>query len=156
MGSQRVRSDLATEQQQRENARKVKDAQACPTLCDHTECSPLGSSVHANSPGKNPGVGSMLSSRGSSQTKGCMQIRYRYLLSVLTIQLYSKSCAWITLNLWPWIAVCGLLSQKEELVRAGVWGMVQNPQPVLSLWYSEIDLSLDDIVTQILKKRIFF
>ena len=71
------------------------------------------------------------------------------------MQLYSKSCAQITLNLWPWITVCGLLSEKEELVTAGVWGMGQNPQPVLSLWYSEIDLSLDDIITQILKKNFF-
>ena len=29
----------------------------CPTLCDPTDCSPPGSSVHGASPGKNTGVG---------------------------------------------------------------------------------------------------
>ena len=31
--------------------------QLCPTLCDPMDCSPLGSSVHRDSPGKNIGVG---------------------------------------------------------------------------------------------------
>ena len=42
-------------------------AQLCPTLCDPLDCSPPGSSVHSNSPGKNTGVGCHTSSRGSSQ-----------------------------------------------------------------------------------------
>ena len=32
-------------------------AQGCPTLCNPMDCSPPGSSVHADSPGKNSGVG---------------------------------------------------------------------------------------------------
>ena len=32
-------------------------AQSCLTLCDPTDCSPPGSSVHGDSPGKNTGVG---------------------------------------------------------------------------------------------------
>ena len=32
-------------------------AQSCLTLCDPMDCSPAGSSVHGNSPGKNTGVG---------------------------------------------------------------------------------------------------
>ena len=32
-------------------------AQPCPTLCNPTDCSPPGSSVHGDSPGKNTGVG---------------------------------------------------------------------------------------------------
>ena len=32
-------------------------AQSCPTLCDPMDCSPLGSSVHGDSPGKNTRVG---------------------------------------------------------------------------------------------------
>ena len=32
-------------------------AQSCPPLCDPMDCSPQGSSVHGNSPGKNTGVG---------------------------------------------------------------------------------------------------
>ena len=31
--------------------------QSCPTLCDPMDCSPPGSSVHGESPGKNTGVG---------------------------------------------------------------------------------------------------
>ena len=32
-------------------------AQLCPTLCNIMNCSPPGSSVHGDSPGKNTGVG---------------------------------------------------------------------------------------------------
>ena len=32
-------------------------AQLCPTLCDPMDCSPPGSSVHRDSPGKNTGMG---------------------------------------------------------------------------------------------------
>ncbi|CAI9170902.1 unnamed protein product [Rangifer tarandus platyrhynchus] len=32
-------------------------AQLCPTLCNPRDCSPRGSSVHGDSPGKNTGVG---------------------------------------------------------------------------------------------------
>ena len=32
-------------------------AQSCPTLCDTRDCSPPGSSVHGNTPGKNIRVG---------------------------------------------------------------------------------------------------
>ena len=32
-------------------------AQPCPTLCDPMACSPPGTSVHADSPGKNTAVG---------------------------------------------------------------------------------------------------
>ena len=32
-------------------------AQSCPTLCNPMDCSPSGSSVHGDSPGKNTGVG---------------------------------------------------------------------------------------------------
>ena len=45
----------------------AKRLQLCPTLCDATDCSPPGSSVHGESPGKNIGVGP--SSRGSFQPK---------------------------------------------------------------------------------------
>ena len=35
----------------------AKLLQSCPALCDPMDCSPPGSSVHGNSPGKNTGVG---------------------------------------------------------------------------------------------------
>ena len=34
----------------------AKSLQSCPTLCDPMDCSPPGSSVHGNSPGKTTGV----------------------------------------------------------------------------------------------------
>ena len=43
--------------------------QSCPTLQDPVDCSPPGSSVHEDSPGKNTGVGCHASSRGSSQPR---------------------------------------------------------------------------------------
>ena len=36
---------------------KVEVTQSCLTLCDPTDCSPPGSSVHGDSPGRNTGVG---------------------------------------------------------------------------------------------------
>ena len=35
----------------------AKSLQSCPTLCDPTNCSLPGSSIHGDSPGKNTGVG---------------------------------------------------------------------------------------------------
>ena len=34
----------------------AKSLQSCPTLCDPVDCSPPGSSVYGDSPGKNTGV----------------------------------------------------------------------------------------------------
>ena len=36
---------------------KSVHTQSCPTLCDAMDCSPPGFSDHADSPGKNTGVG---------------------------------------------------------------------------------------------------
>ena len=35
----------------------AKSLQSCPTLCNPMDCSPPGSSVHGDSPGKNTKVG---------------------------------------------------------------------------------------------------
>ena len=37
---------------------RAVSCELCPTLCDPMDCSPPGSSVHGDSPGKNTGVGS--------------------------------------------------------------------------------------------------
>ena len=44
--------------------------QSCPTLCDPMDCSPPGSSVHGDSPGKNTGVGCHALLQGISPTQG--------------------------------------------------------------------------------------
>ena len=45
-------------------------AQSCPTLCDPMDCSPPGSSVHGDSPGKNTGVGRHALLQGIFPTQG--------------------------------------------------------------------------------------
>ena len=57
--------------------------QSHPTLCDPMDCSPPGSSVHSDSPGKNTGVGSLALLQGIFPTQGsnpglphCRQILY--------------------------------------------------------------------------------
>ena len=58
-------------------------AQSYPTLCDPMDCSPPGSSVHGDSPGKNTGVGCHAFLQGIFPTPGsnsglphCRQILY--------------------------------------------------------------------------------
>ena len=43
-------------------------AQSCPALCDPMDCSPPGSSVHWDSPGKNTGVGCHALLQGMAQS----------------------------------------------------------------------------------------
>ena len=44
--------------------------QLCPILCDTVDCSPPGSSVHVDSPGKNTGVGYCALLQGIFPTQG--------------------------------------------------------------------------------------
>ena len=59
-------------------------AQSCPTLCKPMDCSPLGTSVHGDSPGKNTGVDCHALLQGIFQTQGsnpghphCRRILYQ-------------------------------------------------------------------------------
>ena len=47
---------------------------SCPTLCDPTDCSPPGSSVHGDSPGKNTRVGCHALLQGIFPTQGQRQV----------------------------------------------------------------------------------
>ena len=51
-------------------AAAAKSLQSCPTLCNPMDCSPPGSSVHGNSPGKNTGVGCHALLQGILPTQG--------------------------------------------------------------------------------------
>ena len=62
--------------------------QSCPTLWNLMDCSPLGSSVHGDSPGKNIGVGCHALLQGIFPTQGSNP----HLLRLLC-------CRWI---LYPW------------------------------------------------------
>ena len=62
---------------------EVSVAQSCLSICDPVDCSPPGSSVHGDSPGKNTGVGCHALPQGIFPTQGqnpgllhCRQILY--------------------------------------------------------------------------------
>ena len=63
-------------------------AQSCPTLCDPMDCSPPDSSVHGDSPGKNPGVGCYALLQGIFPTQGLNPglLYYRQILYHLSQQ----------------------------------------------------------------------
>ena len=44
--------------------------QLCPTLCEPMNCSPSGSSIHGDSPGKDTGVGCHALLQGTFPTQG--------------------------------------------------------------------------------------
>ena len=48
----------------------AKSLQSCPTLCDIMDCSPPGSSVPGDSPGKNTGMGCHALLQGIFPTQG--------------------------------------------------------------------------------------
>ena len=73
-------------------------AQSCPTLCNTMDCSPPGSSVHGDSPGKNTGVGCHALLQGIFLTQGsnpdllhCRQILYH-----LSHQGSPRILKWVT------------------------------------------------------------
>ena len=55
--------------------------QLYPTLCDPMECSPLGSSVHEDSPGKNFLLLSLLYQQDRLHSSNSMNIKYKYELN---------------------------------------------------------------------------
>ena len=63
-------------------------AQLCPTLCDPMDCSPPGSSVRGDSPGKNAGVGSLSLLQGIFPTQGSnpVLLHWRQILYQLSYQ----------------------------------------------------------------------
>ena len=63
-------------------------AQLCLTLCDPMECSPPGSSVHGDSPGKNTGVGCPALLQGIFPIQGLNPglLHYRRILYRLSYQ----------------------------------------------------------------------
>ena len=91
MGSQRVRHNLVTEQQQQQrlSSRVFSNipglyplnttvlclvTQSCSTLCNPMDCSPSGSSVYGNSLGKKTRVCCHALLRGSSQPRDWTQV----------------------------------------------------------------------------------
>ena len=65
--------------------------QSCPTLCNPVDCSPSGSSVHKDSPGKNTGVGCHALLQGIYPTQGSDP---RLLVSCIAGGLFTTSTTW--------------------------------------------------------------
>ena len=72
-------------------------AQSCPTLCDPLDCSPPGSSVHGDSPGKNTGVGCHALLQGIFPTQGSNPglPHCRWSLSCLSYQGSPRILEWV-------------------------------------------------------------
>ena len=60
-------------------------AQSCPTLCDPMDCSPPGSSVRGDSPGKNTGVGWHALLQGIVPTQGLNPRLLHYQVDLLPL-----------------------------------------------------------------------
>ena len=77
-------------------------AQSCQTLCDAMNCSPPGSFVHGNSPGKNTGVGCHTLLQGIFLTQGSNQCFLHEQVDSLASDLPRKPfvmCnSWIIMN----------------------------------------------------------
>ena len=69
---------------------RARSLQSCPTLCNPMDCSPSGSSVYEDSPGKNTGMGCHALLQGIFLT----QVSNPHLLCLLHWQACSLSAFW--------------------------------------------------------------
>ena len=71
--------------------------QLCPTLCDPVDCSPLGSSVHGDSPGKNTEMGCHALFQGIFPTQGSNPglLHYRQILYHLSHHGSPRILEWV-------------------------------------------------------------
>ena len=72
-------------------------AQSCPSLCDPMDCSPPGSSVRVDSPGKNAGVGCHALLQGVFPTQGSTSglPHCRWILYCLSHQGSPRNLEWV-------------------------------------------------------------
>ena len=87
---------------------KLLVSPSCPTLCDPVDCSPPGSSVHGDSPGKNTGVGSHTLLQGILRTQGSNLglLHRRWILFLLSQQGGPAGMGW-GISRRAVIALCG-------------------------------------------------
>ena len=88
---------------------------SCPTLCDPMDCSPPGSSVHGDSPGKNTGVACYTLLQGifppQGLNLGLLHCRWiLYLSEPLTAFL--KVSLWNYVTTWSVRPVCGSVQKQ--------------------------------------------
>ena len=102
---------------------KVLVTQSCTTLCDPVDCSPPGSSVHGNSPGKNTEVGCHFLLQGIFPTQRlnpCL-LHYRQILNHLTHQgnpifVEDRKANIKQLNIGMKVCLSGLTAFLESLL----------------------------------------
>ena len=87
----------------------VRPLQSCPTLCDPMDCSPPGSSVHRDSPGKNTGLGHHALLQGIL----CIQGWACY----FTIN-QSEDCVWVDHTSWNCTSLCSHYAFQNSSVDA--------------------------------------
>ena len=68
----------------------AESLQSCPTLCDPMDCSPPGSSVHGDSPGKNTGGGCDALLQGIFPTQGSNP--HLFMFPALAGGFFTNSC----------------------------------------------------------------
>ena len=87
---------------------------SCPTLCDLMDCSPPGSSVHGDSPGKSTGVGCRALLQGIFPTRGSNPglLYCRWILYCLSHRESLTAMVHNTSMLAELLAVPGLKSRK--------------------------------------------
>ena len=98
----------------------AKSLQSYQTLCNTMDCTPRGSSVHGDSPGKNTGVGCLSLLQGIFPTQGsnlhllqllhCRQILYHWATSYA--HTYHMTQKWLS---WAYI------SDKSKLCSVAQW-----------------------------------
>ena len=110
----------------------AKSLQSCPTFCDPMDCSPQGSSVHGDSPGKNAGVGCHALLQGLFLTQGlnscllwllhCRQILTCWVTGQdwLGTLLWSKSSLCHLTAVWPWVSHITSLSLPSLIHKMGI------------------------------------
>ena len=120
----------------------TKSLQSCPTLCDPMDCSPPGSAVHGDSPGKNTGVGWHALLQGIFPTQGSnshlLCLLHWQMGSLAVVQLgKSPHIPWkwthqllscVRLFVTPWTVACQA-PLSMEFFRQEYWSGLPFPPP---------------------------
>ena len=114
--------------------------QACPTLCNSMDCSPPGSSLHGDSPGKNTGVGCHALLQGIFPTQGSNPglLHWRRILYWLSHQGSPSILVWVAYppcrgSSWPrnWTGVSWIAGSLYQLSYQGSLCVVIISTPIL-------------------------
>ena len=107
----------------------AKTLQSCPTLCKPMDCSPPGTSVHRDSPGKYIGVDHHALLQGIFLTQGsnpCLLCLLNWQVGSLPVGLYGKpfssvqSLSHVRFFVTPWIA-----AQQASLYITNSWSSLR-------------------------------